>query len=346
MITSRKYEEKYLSTFIIWWLLLLFIQVDIVSKSGFSILIAFTDSLVSNTFICLACFVVFNNMRYYLPRQEKYRYIIALSLVLACFCLIGLRVILWSIFKYDGLYTSFLQRSSTIRFGFAFLIICFMSTVSLLWYSQKEQLQIEEHNKEIEKLATEAELSKLRQQLQPHFLFNSLNSISALTNSHPEKARYMIQQLSDFLRGTLRQEGNHLNSLQKEIEHLELYLEIEKVRFGERLQTEIYIEEAIEDWQIPALLLQPVVENAIKFGLYDTIGEVTIRIEAMKKESLIQLTIQNPYDADTAQPLHGTGFGLQSVSRRLFLLFGRNNLLQTLQKEGLFITQIIIPPIK
>jgi len=243
VITSRKYEEKYLLTFIIWWLLLLFIQVDIVSKSGFPMLLAFTDSLVSNTFICLACFIVFNNMRYYLPRQDKYRYIIALSLVLACFCLIGLRVILRSIFKNEILYINFLQRSSTIRFGFAFLIICFMSTVSLLWYSQKELLQIEEHNKEVEKLAAEAELSKLRQQLQPHFLFNCLNSISALTVIHPEKARYMIQQLSDFLRGTLRQDGNHWNSLQKEIEHLELYLEIEKVRFGDRLQTEILMEE-------------------------------------------------------------------------------------------------------
>ena len=218
-----------------------------------------------------------------------------------------------------------------------------MSTVSLLWYSQKEQLQTEEHNKEVEKLATEAELSKLRQQLQPHFLFNSLNSISALTTSHPEKARYMIQQLSDFLRGTLRQEGHHWNSLQKEIEHLELYLEIEKVRFGDRLQTEIHIEECIGDWQIPALLLQPVVENAIKFGLYDTIGEVIIKIEAVKKEDLLQLTIQNPYDVDTALPQQGTGFGLQSIERRLFLLFGRNNLLQIKQEEKLFITQIFIP---
>jgi len=98
---------------------------------------------------------------------------------------------------------------------------------------------VEEYNKEIEKLATAAELSKLRQQLQPHFLFNSLNSISALTNSHPEKARFMIQQLSDFLRGTLRQEDHHWNTLEKELEHLKLYLEIEKVRFGDRLQTEI-----------------------------------------------------------------------------------------------------------
>jgi len=93
-------------------------------------------------------------------------------------------------------------------------------------------------------------------------------------------------------------------------------------------------------------LLQPVIENAIKFGLYDTIGKVVIRIEAVRKDHLLQLTIENPYDADTTKPLQGTGFGLQSVRRRLYILFGRNNLLRTLQKEGLFITQLIIPPTK
>ena len=157
----------------------------------------------------------------------------------------------------------------------------------------------------------------------------------------------MIQQLSDFLRGTLRQEGNHWNTFHKEIEHLELYLDIEKVRFGDRLRTVINVEDEIGEWEIPALLLQPVVENAIKFGLYDTIGEVLITIEAIKKDNMLQLTIQNPFDSETnvnsTQPLQGTGFGLQSIRRRLYLLFGRNNLLQTRQEDGLFITQIFIP---
>jgi len=88
-----------------------------------------------------------------------------------------------------------------------------------------------------------------------------------------------------------------------------------------------------------------VVENAIKFGLYDTIGAVIIMIEAKEVEKMLRITIQNPYDADTAQPLQGTGFGLQSIRRRLFLLFGRNDLLQTKQEENSFITQINIPQV-
>ncbi|MGL1273916.1 histidine kinase, partial [Vibrio parahaemolyticus] len=86
---------------------------------------------------------------------------------------------------------------------------------------------------------------KLRQQLQPHFLFNSLNSISALIISQPEKARHMIQQLSDFLRGTLKKEEQQWNSLQEEMQYLQLYLDIEKVRFGHRLHTNIIMNEQV-----------------------------------------------------------------------------------------------------
>src|SRR5690606_9569496 len=124
-----------------------------------------------------------------------------------------------------------------------------------------------------EKLAKEAELFKLRQQLHPHFLFNSLNSINSLIGSRPAEARKMVQQLSDFLRGTLRKEESQLVSLKEELQYLGLYLDIEKLRFGSRLITEIETQEGADALFIPSLLLQPIVENAIKFGLYDTLGE-------------------------------------------------------------------------
>src|SRR4029079_16386584 len=118
---------------------------------------------------------------------------------------------------------------------------------SLLWYTQKEQQQMDERRTEAEKLEREAELSKLRQQLQPHFLFNSLNSISALTGSQPQKARHMIHQLSEFLRGTLKKEEQHWNTLEEELQYLQLYLDIEDVRFGHRMQTELtFSDEALK----------------------------------------------------------------------------------------------------
>jgi LytS/YehU family sensor histidine kinase len=126
---------------------------------------------------------------------------------------------------------------------------------------------------------------------------------------------------------------------------LELYLDIEKVRFGNRLQTQInYTEEALQ-LKLPALLLQPVVENAIKFGLYDTTGEVLIKLEAIVKGNNLLIIVQNPFDSETSFPAKGTGFGLSSIKRRLFLLFGRSDLLKIKNEEGNFITSIVIPQI-
>ena len=198
-------------------------------------------------------------------------------------------------------------------------------------------------NRDAEKLAKEAELYKLRQQLQPHFLFNSLNSINALIGSRPEEARKMVQQLSDFLRGTIKKEETQWVTLHEELQYLQLYLDIEKVRFGNRLATVIETDETTKGLKLPALLLQPIVENAIKFGLYDTIGETVIKILAEKKENDLLIKVINPFDSETSSPQQGTGFGLKSVQRRLYLLFSRNDLLSTMSKENTFITIVKIP---
>ena len=181
--------------------------------------------------------------------------------------------------------------------------------------------------------------------LQPHYLFNSLNSISALTIVKPEEARRMIQQLSDFLRGTLKRDDQQISMLAEELEHLQLYLEIEKVRFGHRLNTVIEADENCLQMKIPSLLLQPIVENAIKFGLYDTIENVTIKIKVLKHNSDLQIQISNPFDPDTAATGKGTGFGLDSIKRRLFLIFGRTDLLHTQNQNSNFILTMNIPQI-
>jgi two-component system LytT family sensor kinase len=222
--------------------------------------------------------------------------------------------------------------------------------ISILWFNQQEQKENEARKVASEKLAKEAELFKLRQQLQPHFLFNSLNSINALIGSRPEEARKMVQQLSDFLRGTIKKEDQQWVSLKEELQYLQLYLDIEKVRFGNRLATIIESDATTEQMKLPALLLQPIVENAIKFGLYDTTGETVIRISAKKENNNLFLEVQNPFDPETSSPKQGTGFGLSSVQRRLNLLFARTDLLETGAilagedgKQNIFITKVKIP---
>jgi LytS/YehU family sensor histidine kinase len=207
----------------------------------------------------------------------------------------------------------------------------------------ENQQQKQQRQNETEQLAKDAELLKLRQQLQPHFLFNSLNSINALIGSRPQQARVMIEQLSDFLRGTIKKESQQWNTLAEELEYLQLYLDIEKVRFGHRLNTEIICDDTTKNLQLPPLLLQPLVENAIKFGLYDTVGEVLISIDAISTDNYLQVTIKNPYDSTTAAPRAGTGYGLSSVKRRLYLLFARNDLFATTAADNTFITTLKIP---
>ncbi|HTN36014.1 MAG TPA: histidine kinase [Arachidicoccus sp.] len=204
-----------------------------------------------------------------------------------------------------------------------------------------------------EELRKEAELFKLRQQLQPHFLFNSLNSINALINRQPAGARKMVQQLSDYLRNTLKKEDDRFISLKEEFDDLRLYLSIERVRFGHRLSITEDIQIANENTKIPPFLIQPLVENAIKYGLYGTTGEVKITIDVKTYQENLVFKISNPFDKDGVT-VKGTGFGLESIKRRLYLLFARNDLLRIEQLEikneneqeenlHLFVATLLIP---
>lgn len=339
-------EKRLRYFFYAWWLLWIILQYIILRQSGIDEIHAITDSIASNFLLAVFCFFISNNMKYYLPRREKYWYILVVSITGSFLWMLALQAALWMIFPQDDNYPEFIKLSWAIRFGAGLLLISSMSMFSLLWYSQQEQKETDSRRMEAEKLSREAELFKLRQQLQPHFLFNSLNSISALTGSDPEKARHMIQQLSDFLRGTLRKNEQQWNTLEEELKYLELYLEIEKVRFGHRLQTEIICNPEILSLKLPALLLQPIVENAIKFGLYDTTGEVMIRIATMNERGNLKVIVQNPFDPETSAPSKGTGFGLSSIQRRLFLLFARNDLLTTKKEGEYFITTVLVPQVE
>lgn len=304
---------------------------------------SFLDSLISNGLLFLACMLIMNTLRYYLPRRERYIHVASWVIFLTALIAVLTKWILNSLFSENDGYRELLHDSLVIRVSLTFLLLGCIVLISVLWFTQQEQKEQEERKKDAEKLAKEAELFKLRQQLQPHFLFNSLNSINALIGSRPEEARKMVQQLSDFLRGTIKKEETQWVTLQEELQYLQLYLDIEKVRFGNRLGTEINVDENTASMKLPALLLQPVVENAIKFGLYDTTGETIIRLYASQEEKNLVIRVLNPFDPETSSPQQGTGFGLKSVQRRLYLLFARNDLLKTEAKENIFTTTVKIP---
>lgn len=194
----------------------------------------------------------------------------------------------------------------------------------------------------LESLVRETELKMLRSQINPHFLFNSLNSISSLTITDPEKARDMVIKLSDFMRYSLSRKDEQPVSFRSELENLRAYLDIEKVRFGEKLSTVEKIDSNTLDVKMPVMLLQPLYENAVKHGVYESTSKVTITTEASLSGGLLGISISNNYE-DGLTPVKGTATGLLNVSRRLELFYGTRGNLVTKRENGIFTVRLFIP---
>jgi two-component system LytT family sensor kinase len=336
-------SKQFMIPFCISWFVWISVQQLALYWMGLNWFEALTDSLVSNTLLIYVAMLLFTILRFYLPRTHSVLNLVIWIIILTTGWFFASNKLLDLIFDDNAHYQTLVDNTWPIRFAIGFLINGCVSLVGYVYFNWQERAETEQKKTEAEKLSKEAELYKLRQQLQPHFLFNSLNSINALIGTRPAEAREMVQQLSDFLRTTMRKEEQQWVKLEDEIHSLQLYLTIEKVRFGHRLHTELELDTDAWKMQLPALLLQPLVENAIKFGLYDTTEESRIHLRAKAETDRLVITVENPFDPSTAAAQKGTGFGLSSVHRRLYLMFGRNDLLQTTAKENIFSTTVIIP---
>lgn len=337
--TLRKALVFFSTSWVVWTC----VEWYIISYYGITWRYALSDAVINNALLTITSIAFFNGIKFYRPTRGNLLYIRIWSLLHALFITAFNGWLMAQITHLDATYLTFLDNSWPIRYLYNVIMIGMSSAAIIFYHYIREEQEKEKRKDDAEKLAKETELVKLRQQLQPHFLFNSLNSISALAGSKPEEARKMIQQLSDFLRGTMRKDEQQLVTLKEELLHLHLYLDIEKVRFGHRLNTHIDCVQELEEMMIPSLLLQPIVENAIKFGLYDTTEQVLIEVTTKLENQELVIRVKNPYDPTTAMPRKGTGFGLSSVSRRLYLLYGRTDLLKTQPETAHFITHIHIP---
>lgn len=251
-------------------------------------------------------------------------------------------VLLRTLFSAEVIYLDFLLSSQVWR---VIIGILFYSISVLIFYLIKYYQDMQKRmNRELElqNLLKDSELRMLKSQINPHFIFNSLNSISALTSSMPENAREMVIKLSDFLRFSLGKDHTELNSLRKEIENASLYLEIEKIRFGDRLQFRFDVGKECNELEIPNLLLQPLFENAIKYGVYDSLEPVMIALNAQRSDELLVIEIMNGYDNE-AVPSKGEGIGLENVKKRLKLVYGNNDLLEVHKSSEEFKVVLKIP---
>ncbi len=193
--------------------------------------------------------------------------------------------------------------------------------------------------------AREAELRALRAQLNPHFLFNSLNSISALTAPDPEAARRMCGLLGDFLRTSLALGGRARVALGEELALAERYLSIEQVRFGARLGFEKQVEPAAERCLVPPLLIQPLIENAVKHGVADRVEGGVVRIEARRRGGALEVAVENPFDP-AAPPRRGAGLGLDNVRQRLEALDPRATRVDVFREEQRFRVVLTLPAVE
>jgi LytS/YehU family sensor histidine kinase len=182
----------------------------------------------------------------------------------------------------------------------------------------------------------------LRSQINPHFLFNSLNSVSSLTITDPEKARSMIIKLSEFMRYALSRKDDQPVTLQSELDNLGLYLDIEKVRFGDRLFLEENIDPGCLRVKLPVMILQPIYENAVKHGVYETSKKITVKTTVAQSDGFVEITIFNNFDPE-ATPAKGTGTGLINVTRRLELMYGNRAALKTEKENDSFTVRIFVP---
>ena len=187
------------------------------------------------------------------------------------------------------------------------------------------------------RLKTRAELEALRAKVNPHFLFNTLNSIASLIAINPAKAEEMVQRLANLFRRTLDASSRDFVKLADELTLVREYLEIERVRLGSRLQFQINCDEQLAETLVPGLLLQPLVENSVKHGIAPLQKGGEVRINCWQEQDLCCIRIQ-----DTGKGLAGSemsnGFGLQAVQERLELLYGEKHTLQIFSENGTAIT--------
>jgi two-component system, LytTR family, sensor histidine kinase AlgZ len=191
-------------------------------------------------------------------------------------------------------------------------------------------------------LARDAELHALRMQVNPHFLFNSLHSIAALSTQDGPRAREMCIRLSDFLRSSLSLGERESVPLSQELALTRSYLEVEQVRFGTRLQFSEDIQETCRDCAVPVLLLQPLIENAVKHGVAGMVDGCIVRLSVERWDDRVRVIVENAFDLDSP-PASRLGVGLAQVRRRLELRYGVAAGMEAGAHEGIYRVELRFP---
>lgn len=335
--------------YIVAWSIIAVLHVAIISLLGiFSLFPVIIDSLISTYLFALLGVPVWYVVQFYKPEKATIFNLLINHITL------GVAVIAGWFFTSTYLikiatshwtsYQTFQMPAQPLRviYGiFLYLILTLIYYLIIYYNNLQDKVKSEAR---LQEMIKEVELDMLKSQINPHFLFNSLNSISSLTITAPEMAREMLVKLSDYLRYSVSMGKSQITTLGEEIENIKLYLEIEKIRFGSKLLFSFDLQEDILDATIPAMILQPLYENAVKHGVYESTSEIVIKTSAWLQGSILTLRITNNYEPGVPSK-KGAGVGLKNISERLRLLYHNEQLLQAKKHDQLFEVIVSIPQV-
>lgn len=305
---------------------------------GINIFDSLSKAFISNGIFWLLGVFLWFPIRYYRPTKSVISNLFFSHLLIA-----SVTILLW--YNSSAFLLGIFSKTATIETIEILAMVFYYSILTLIYYLviyyNDLQTKLKDENF-LKDALRNTELNLLKSQINPHFLFNSLNSISALTFISPQKAQDMIISLSDYLRYSISFPDKERVSLGTEIENIERFLAIEKIRFGERLAYTFELEKGIEKQLIPPMILQPIIENAIKHGVYQSTELVHIHIAMELKEDYTNIIVSNNFEpAEINQT--GVGLGLKNCSERLRILYGNQDLIRTNKEGNQFTVTVIIP---
>lgn len=340
-------NKKIFAAYSVVWFAIFLIHVSVLTFFlKFPIWIALTDSAFFNVLyqlfgVSLWYTVSFNSLENYSAVKIFLNHIVAAVITSGLWISAGYYA-MSHVITGNAIYSEFLIKSLIWRFliGILFYIIIISVDYVIIYYTNFQQKLL--HEAELNALVKEAELKTLKYQINPHFIFNSLNSISSLTITNPSKAQEMTIKLSSFLRNTLSKNEKQKSKLSEEINNAKLYLDIEKIRFAEKFEFVETIDPKCKDLEVPSMILQPLFENAIKHGVYESLDKVTIKLSCGTEKGYFKIIVENNFDSE-AIPRKGEGIGLKNIQNRLKLIYNQDNLLTSEKANGIFKVNIFIP---
>jgi two-component system, LytTR family, sensor kinase len=340
-------NKKVFITYALMWFFLFLAQINvIVFALNIGMVSAIIDSLIFN-FLYLVLgigiwyTVRFNSLENYTAVKIFLNHIVAAVITAGLWIAIS-ELALSKILSSDLKYLDLLYKSTIWRFLFGILIYILLVAVDyvIIYYNNFQEKVLKES--ELNSLVKEAELNALKYQINPHFIFNSLNSISSLTLSNPLRAQEMTIKLSAFMRSTLAKNEKQKSKLIDEINAGKLYLDIEKIRFEDKFDFIENIKPECNEMEVPSMILQPLFENAIKHGVYESLEKVTIKLSCGMDKEYFKIMVENNYDPE-AVPRKGSGIGIKNIQNRMKLIYNQDNLVQLEKNENYFRVKIYIP---